>query len=271
MSSNYTNSGTTITAPRADAVLMARPGTDDLQIYLDTHFGNKVGIGTDSPQSKLHTVQTLDTVSNTLANGNYGLVVAGNVAGVATDTVGIHLAAKSVSGTPTRGASILAEVQSTGNNHDLIFATSAVSAAPAERMRINSSGDVKINESLGIGVAASSTTGRLDCSNDVVAFSTSDERLKQNIKPLDNALDKIKKINGVSFDWKELTEEEKKTIQGNEGHDVGVIAQEIEEVLPEVVTERNNGYKAVKYEKIVPLLIEAIKEQQQQIEELKNG
>ena len=53
-------------------------------------------------------------------------------------------------------------------------------------------------------------------------------------------------------------------------HDpVGVIAQEIEEVLPEVVTTRDTGYKAVKYEKIVPLLIEAIKDQQQQINELK--
>ena len=77
------------------------------------------------------------------------------------------------------------------------------------------------------------------------------------------------KISGVSFDWKELTEEEKKTIHGNQGHDVGVIAQEIEEVLPEVVTTRDSGYKAVKYEKIVPLLIEAIKEQQVQIDELK--
>ena len=55
------------------------------------------------------------------------------------------------------------------------------------------------------------------------------------------------------------------------GHDVGVIAQEIEEVLPEVVTTRDNGYKAVKYEKIVPLLIEAIKEQQEQIDELRKG
>ena len=54
-----------------------------------------------------------------------------------------------------------------------------------------------------------------------------------------------------------------------EGQDVGVIAQEIEKVLPEVVEKRDNGYKAVKYEKIVPLLIESIKEQQKQIEELK--
>jgi len=145
------------------------------------------------------------------------------------------------------------------------------STGGSSRLTINSSGDVKIEESLGIGVAASSTTGRLDCSNDVVAFSTSDKKLKENIKPLDNALDKVLKISGVEFDWKELTEKEKETIHGNQGHDVGVIAQEIEEVLPEVVTTRDTGYKAVKYEKIVPLLIQAIKEQQKQIEELKNG
>ena len=63
----------------------------------------------------------------------------------------------------------------------------------------------------------------------------------------------------------------KKTIHSNEGHDVGVIAQEIEEVLPEVVETRDSGYKAVKYEKIVPLLIESIKDLKAEIEELKGG
>ena len=136
-------------------------------------------------------------------------------------------------------------------------------------MTINALKDAKIEESLGIGVNASSTTGRLDCSNDVVAYSSSDKRLKENIKPLDSALDKVLKISGVEFDWKELTQKEKETIHSNQGHDVGVIAQEIEEVLPEVVTTRENGYKAVKYEKIVPLLIQAIKEQQEEIDLLK--
>lgn len=115
------------------------------------------------------------------------------------------------------------------------------------------------------------TTGKASFINDVVAFASSDKRLKENIKPLDDALDKINKINGVEFDWIDGKDEHGNSVHGNEGHDVGVIAQEIEEVLPEVVTTRNNGYKAVKYEKIVPLLIEAIKEQQKQIEELKNG
>ena len=115
----------------------------------------------------------------------------------------------------------------------------------------------------------SSTVGRIDATNDVVAFATSDQRLKENIIPISSALDKINKINGVEFDWKPLTEEEKITLHGNEGHDIGVIAQEIEEILPEVVTTRENGYKAVNYEKIIPLLIEAIKEQQIQINQLK--
>jgi len=85
-----------------------------------------------------------------------------------------------------------------------------------------------------------------------------------------HSLDKIEKINGVTFDWKPLTEEEIETIHSNEGHDVGVIAQEIEAILPELVETRPNGYKAVKYEKIVPLLIEAIKELKHKVEALES-
>ncbi len=127
------------------------------------------------------------------------------------------------------------------------------------------------NGSLAIGSINNSTTnGRIDASNDIVAFSTSDIRLKKYIKPIPNALDKIDKIRGVEFDWKATDEKMKKEVHSFEGHDVGVIAQEIEEILPEVVTTRENGYKAVRYEKIVPLLIEAIREQQKQIDELKS-
>ena len=59
-------------------------------------------------------------------------------------------------------------------------------------------------------------------------------------------------------------------IHENEGHDIGVIEQAIETILPEIVTTRENGYKAVKYDRIVALLIECVKEQQKQIDELKN-
>ena len=115
----------------------------------------------------------------------------------------------------------------------------------------------------------SSTNGRIDATNDVVAFSSSDIRFKENVTPIQDALFKVQQLQGVEFDWKKLTKEEKKTLHDNEGHDVGVIAQEVEKVLPEVVQTRESGYKAVKYEKIIPLLIEGIKEQQEQIEQLK--
>ena len=105
-------------------------------------------------------------------------------------------------------------------------------------------------------------TGNVYAQGDVVAFSSSDKRLKDNIKPIDSALDKVCKLGGYEFDWND-----KQDVY--EGHDIGVIAQEVEAVFPELVTDRNNGFKAVKYEKLVPALIEAIKEQQEQINELK--
>ena len=113
-------------------------------------------------------------------------------------------------------------------------------------------------------MAASATAGRIDASNDVVAFSTSDIRFKENIVPIENALDKISKISGNTYDWKA----ELKDVHGYEGNDVGVIAQEVEAVLPQLVQNRDNGYKAVKYDKLVALLIEGIKEQQTQIHSL---
>tara|TARA_B100002019_G_scaffold165966_1_gene143434 strand:+ start:20907 stop:22604 length:1698 start_codon:yes stop_codon:yes gene_type:complete len=105
-------------------------------------------------------------------------------------------------------------------------------------------------------------TGSIDASGDITAYFSSDERLKDNLSPIVGALDKINQIGGYEFDWNNNSE--------HSGHDVGVIAQEIEKVLPEVVVDRDNGYKAVRYEKIVALLIEAIKQQQLQIDELKS-
>ena len=98
----------------------------------------------------------------------------------------------------------------------------------------------------------------------VTAYYTSDKRLKTNITKIENPLVKLDKINGYTFDWIPT-----KDVHSNVGRDIGVIAQEIEEVLPEITVTRDNGYKAVKYEKIVPLLIECIKEQQKQIDELR--
>ena len=122
-----------------------------------------------------------------------------------------------------------------------------------------------------VGATTSTTTdGLIRATNDIIAFYSSDKRLKENIKNISNPLKKLAQINGVEFDWKEFEENKNKEIHANEGHDIGVIAQEIEKILPEIVeTREKTGYKAVKYEKIVPLLIEAIKELKEEVDELK--
>ena len=106
-------------------------------------------------------------------------------------------------------------------------------------------------------------TGTIKATNDIIAFSSSDRELKNNIQPIPWALDKINKIGGYSFDWNE----DKQDIY--KGTDIGVIAQEIEEVLPELVQTRENGYKAVKYDKLVSLLIEGIKDLSKEVDELR--
>ena len=125
--------------------------------------------------------------------------------------------------------------------------------------------------SLGVGTVASGTLGEIRASNEITAYYSSDERLKENVKVISDPIQIIQQIRGVRFDWKNDYIEAR---GGEDGffvrkHDVGVIAQEVESVLPEVVATRNDGYKAVKYEKIVALLIEAIKEQQITINTLK--
>jgi len=114
-----------------------------------------------------------------------------------------------------------------------------------------------------VGTSTPTTTGLIRATNDVIAFYSSDERLKENKTIIRDALSKLELINGYEFDWIP-----KEGIHENEGHDIGVIAQEIEKVLPELVTTRDNGYKAVKYDKITALLIQAIKELNDKIEKL---
>jgi hypothetical protein len=101
------------------------------------------------------------------------------------------------------------------------------------------------------------STGTL---NSVDFNSTSDATLKENIVNIDNALEKVLSINGVSFNFKEH----------NTKRRVGVIAQEIETVLPEAVSINSEGYKTVSYGNLAALFIEAIKELKKEISDIKN-
>lgn len=90
------------------------------------------------------------------------------------------------------------------------------------------------------------------------ALPSSDERLKYNIRTIKNSLEKVSNLRGVEFEFKKDNKKQ-----------IGVIAQEVEKIIPEVVGENPDGYKGVQYGNLVGLLIEAIKEQQEQINELK--
>jgi len=121
-----------------------------------------------------------------------------------------------------------------------------------------------INGALGVGTSTPTTTGLIRATNDVVAFYSSDKRLKTNIVPIHNALENVNKLNGVYFDWVP-----KPGIHENEGHDIGIIAQEVEKLFPEIVETRDNGYKAVKYDRLVAVLIQAVNELKTEVDELK--
>ena len=104
-------------------------------------------------------------------------------------------------------------------------------------------------------------TGILSVSDDITAFWTSDERLKDNITPIEDPLAKVVSISGNTFDWNDKSKKR--------GNDTGLIAQEVEALgLPGLVVTRDNGYLAVDYHKIVPLLVESIKELSSKVEDL---
>ena len=173
-------------------------------------LGN-VGIGTDSPGSRLH------------------------LNGTSADNNGIRLSYNTWSANGFK-------IEQDSSTAHLMFRYMSGSSIDNTMLKITYNGDA------------------VCAAGDVVAYAFSDCRVKNNLKLISCPIDKIKVISGYEFDWNT------KDQSVYEGNDVGVIAQEVEKVLPQIVCTRDTGYKAIKYEKIVPLLIEATKEQQCTIE-----
>ena len=126
-------------------------------------------------------------------------------------------------------------------------------------------GNVSGSISSHLTMAQVSSSGDVVADGDVVAYNSSDRNLKDNIQVIKGSLDKIGDIRGVEFDWNDKSP----AWARERGHDVGVVAQEVQKILPEIVVERKNGYLGVDYKRIVPLLIESIKELKEEVEELK--
>jgi hypothetical protein len=219
--------------------------------------------------------------SGTLTNCTGYTGSAGSVANALTVGTGLTLS----SGTTYNGSAALTISNSgvlsiTGTTNQITANSSTANILLSLPQSIATTSSVQFG-SFGVGTAASGTTGEIRATNNITAFF-SDKRLKKNIKPISGAISKVMSISGVTYEINEVAEKYGYT---DKKEMVGVIAQELERVLPQVVvpapfdsaytedgteySKSGENYKTVQYEKIVPLLIEAIKEQQREIEELK--
>ncbi len=125
--------------------------------------------------------------------------------------------------------------------------------------------------SIGIGTAASGTAGEIRATGNITGFFSSDRRLKENVRVIDGALAIVGQLNGVRFNWTQeyLDHHGGEDSYFNRRADVGVIAQDVQAVLPEIVATREDGTLAVKYDRMVAVLIEAVKELSAEVNELK--
>lgn len=137
----------------------------------------------------------------------------------------------------------------------------------SDTMWLDQSGQIWFTDKVGI-MTGSMVSYTFEVNGDAYctgSWSGSDIRWKKDIKPIESSLEKINRISGVSYRWK--TEEYKDFNFDNDRH-IGIIAQEMEKVFPELVNTNDDGYKAVAYDKLTAVLLEAVKEQQDQIETL---
>ena len=126
---------------------------------------------------------------------------------------------------------------------------------------VPSNGKLHVDNLLPTNVAIYAN-GVIKSTGDIIAYTSSDRRLKNNIQHITSSLAKVDKLNGVVFEW----DKEK---SGRQGIDAGLIAQDVEEVLPFAVTTREDGYKAVDYDAVIPLMVEAIKDLKQEVDSLR--
>src|SRR6056300_194855 len=240
-----------ITSPSGSNLDICPPIGSVVAICTNTTIGGTLGVSNNTTIGG-----TLGVSNNTTIGGTLGVSNNTTIGGTLTvegavdfngylDVDNIRLSENTV--TTTSGNLIL---NSTGGTIDI-------------NDNVDISGTLVVAGNSTLGNENSDTTtinGELRVTDDITAYYSSDERLKDNITPIDYPLSKVLSISGNTYDWNEKS--------NKSGHDVGLIAQEIEEVLPEAVTTRDNGYLAVDYHKVVPLLVEAVKELSGKVDEL---
>ncbi|MCK9420187.1 MAG: tail fiber domain-containing protein [Nitrospirae bacterium] len=214
--------------------------------YIFMNAVGNIGIGTNNPIGKLD-VNGQIAIEQKNFGGNAGLLIKGNSPTNNWPNMGFSLVNSASADIIAAiiGGQIVSNTQGS-EAMDLIFYT-ANNGSPLERMRIQSGGGVNV-----LGTVYSNGTAL-----------TSDSKFKMNLQRINDPIDKVINLRGISYEWKRAEFKEKNL---PEGRHYGVIAQEIEKVLPEVVSTGPDGTKAVAYSEIIPVLIEAIKEHQKAIE-----
>jgi hypothetical protein len=173
-----------------------------------------------------------------------------------------------ISFVPSTG--VLSATSFTGAGTGLTGTASSLTAGTASALTTGNNYQVN---SLGVGTAGSGTAGEIRATNNVTAYYSSDKQFKENIKDIENALDKVKAIGGKEFDWTDTYIAEKGGADGYfvQKQDFGVIAQDVQSVFPKAVRTREDGSLAVDYSKLVALAFAAIVELKAEINALKGN
>ena len=264
-------------------------GTPDLEIYHDTNNSIIEDDGTGSLilRSNNTVIQNAAGDENVAAFAEDGAVTLyhNNSAKLATSASGVTvtgtLTATTLAGSFPYGSLTGAPTIPTNNNQ--LTNGAGYTTNTGTLTQVTSGGATTVSAGNGIGLntgngtitMSGSYSGSFSATGNLTAYS-SDERLKNFKGKIENALDKVDRLSGYYYEWNDIA----KGIDAEAFKDsveVGVNAQEVEEVMPEVVTEApivdihnlDTNYKTVYYDKIVPLLIEAIKELKSEIEKLK--
>lgn len=255
-------------------------------VHLD-ETNQRVGIGITTPTEKLHVagkarITTLDNGTGDFATiSNTGILTRRTPSQVLSDIGAQSSLTNPLTGTGTinflpkfTGTSTLGNSSIFDNGTNIGIGTTS----PSEKLEVNGNTRVS-NGSLGVNVVPNSTNGTISASGDIIAFA-SDIRLKTNYKSIHNPLDKIKSLEGFTYNWNKLAKQ--KAGFNTKVSNVGVSAQDVRKILPEAVKLApfdNDGdnksisgeeYLTVQYDKIIPLLIEGMKEQQTTIDKQQN-
>lgn len=247
----------------------------------NSQFGYTNFVGNSSGLFHTGTVNAVSFTTTGVTVNTSTLSVAANVL-LTTDRITVgNSTVNTFSNSTAKSASVLIATTSAnvGSNVSLSTSQLTLGSATLSNTSISAGGANATFKSIGIGTAATGTTGEIVATGDVTAFY-SDRRLKNIEGNINSPLEKIAQINGVYYTQNELAEQMGYTYYDRQ---VGLIAQEVQAILPEVVkiaafdrdpekpSRSGENYLTIQYEKLVPLLVEAVKELKREIDELKNG